>query len=338
MSFHLSKLGDYLCRNKGYISSLFIDLCRLLWWKTRGVKIAVVTTGSGGVGDYLWIRNYFPLIRQRGYKVILVAMAHWRCIVEPLDGNNVDCVRYFESCQSPKKVELIYFRFFLADVFINFRKHSIADFVKSKVEYNDYGIPYKLYYEERNNLVYCKFSVLPRNFMHKLPIIEAGLRISNYVVLVEGGNTQGKLSEKQLVPIIRYLAEQNLKTLYNGQLSRIQGCLSKKDLEMVIDGADYSFAEYTGLVANAVFVVTVNTAIYHFAVQLNKPCVVVSNNEYHTLKLYAQNQEYVFNRKLQTYYDSKTLTSFLPDASSTLQDIEPQRITDAINRLIVKIQ
>lgn len=334
MSFAFPELHNYLRRHKGFVSSIIRDILRVMGWKLCRKKIVVVTTGSGGVGDYLWIRNYFPIIRQNGYKVILVAMSHWKEIVEAFDKEETDVIRYLESCLSPRIIESLLFKLFKADVFLNFRKACMADIVRCKVEYNDADISSMLFYEEKNNATFSKFLPLPEGFKHLLPIIEPPVKIDNYILLVEGGNTQGRLSDEQLKEIINHLAKKKIFILYNGDYDHISSLLPPEIKDRLIDGRSYSFPQYTWLVANARFVVTVNTALYHFALQLNRPCVVISCNEYNTLKLHQPNQEYVFNNSLQEKYIINDLISYSSNTNDTLNSIDNKKIIAAIDRIM----
>ncbi len=311
----------------------------MFWYRITKRKLVVITTGSGGVGDYLWIRNYFPLLKAKGYKVILIAMAHWEEIVVAFDKNNIDVVRYFESCLSPKKIESIYFKLFKADVYLCFRRKCIADFVKSKQIYSDEKSIYdNSFYEEKNNNTFKLFLPLPDDFKHKLPIIEPTQEKNSiikhpFVVLVEGGNTQGKLSDNQLISIAKHLTEKGYYILFNGNYDRICSLFDNVICSKIIDGSLFTFPQYTYIVNEASFVVTVNTSIYHFAVQLKKTCVAISCNEYHTLQCYKENQQLVFNNSLQSAYDSHTLSSYSIDKTATLADIDIESILKAIDNV-----
>lgn len=341
MSFQIKEILNYLKRHRHYLFHLIIDLKKLLFWKICRGQIAVITTGSGGIGDYLWIRNYLPLIRKRGYKVILIAMAHWKEIVEAFDSDNVDTVRYFESCLSPKKIETLFFKLFKADFFLNFRHECVSEFVRYMCTYNDKETHDRnAFYEEKNNATFEQFMSLPKGFKHTLPIIEPSednKRIIKrpYVILVERGNTQGCLSKEQVTSIISNLIEDGYSVVFNGSYNQLASYISKNILSHIIDGRRFSFPEYTWLVNECEFVVTVNTSIYHFAVQLTKPCIVISANEYNTLKLYQDDQEYVFDEKLQKAYDNRHLPSIISDITD-IKTINPQRIANAINTLKTK--
>lgn len=333
MSFQLKEIRGYLKRHNRYIPTLLRDICKLICWKNSRKKIAVITTGSGGVGDYLWIRNYMPLIRQQGYKVILIAMAHWKEIVETFDKDNIDIIRYFESCLTPKKIETIFFKLFKADIFFNFRIESMGNYVKYHKVFNNTGISKDEFYEEKNNLVFSKFTNLPKGFRHKMPIItpvndKLPLPLA---VFTERGNTQGSLSTQQSVAIVKTLKSKGYHILFNGDMQRLGAVIDTTTMEMIIDGSKYSFPQYTYLINKCAIVVTVNTSIYHFALQFNKPCVVISANEYETIKLDASKQIIIFNDELQRAYVNGGMKDYVKNDSIKLSDIECNRITVAIN-------
>lgn len=339
MSFSFSNLRQYQKRHKKYLYVMVKDIFLLMIWKLTKKKIAVITTGSGGVGDYLWIRNYFPIIHQNGYKVILIAMAHWSEIVESFDKDNIDIIRYFESCLSPKKIECLFFTLFKADVFLNFRKECMADVVKYKKTFNDKGLENDdRFYEKKNNDTFRLFHPLPNDFKHQLPIIEPpqekkSILKKPYVVLVEGGNTQGILSDEQLISIAKHLTDNGYNILFNGNYSRICNLVDSSICTKIIDGSLFTFPQYTYIVNEASFIVTVNTSIYHFALQLNRPCVVISATEYHTIKLYQSDQRYVFDNTLQKYYDNKQLQKYKSGVINHIKDISGYAIIAAIDSL-----
>lgn len=338
MTVSLSDLRLYLYRHRGYIPSFIGDIFKVFWWRITRQKIVVITTGSGGVGDYLWIRNYYPIIRQKRYKIILIAMSHWQEIVESFDKDHVDIIRYFESCISPKRIESFFFSLFNVDVFLNFRKTCIADVVRCSIEYNDIDIPEKQFYEEKNNATFSRFLPLPANFKHTLPIIEPKNKINNYVLLVESGNTQGRLSDTQLTSIICHLVSKQYHILLNGNYKQTATLFSPETREYLIDGKAFTFPEYTWLIANAVFVVTVNTALYHFALQLDRPCVVISCNEYHSLKLNQPKEIYVFNEELEKHYYNNTLVDYQSIEDVRITDISADRIIAAIDKISTKLK
>lgn len=335
MPFQFKEIRGYLKRHKYYLPNLIRDILKLFWWRICGKRIAVITIGSGGVGDYLWIRNYMPLVKEQGYNVILIAMAHWKEIVETFDKENVDIIRYFESCLSPKRIETLFFKLFKADVFLNFRQISMGPYVRTNKEYNDSDIPKDTFYEEKNNIVFSQFTPLPDGIKHTLPIIPPSKDNLKrpFAILVERGNTQGSLSINQSLSIIKCLTSKGYHILINGDKERLAPVLDSNTLEMIADGSQFTFPQYTYLVNECSLVVTVNTSIYHFALQLQKACIVISANEYETIKLNAPKQIIVFNKDLQIAYEKGNLQSYRKKSANKIETIESKRIVDALNEI-----
>jgi ADP-heptose:LPS heptosyltransferase len=230
----------------------------------------------------------------------------------------------------------------------------MGTFVRSRKEYNNKGIPRDTFYEEKNNKVYSHFSPLPDGFKHTLPIIpptrrrpqECGRNLQDqqdlahaseqehiiprpFAVVVERGNTQGSLSIEQTTAIVKCLTDKGYHILLNGDKQRLASVLDNSTFNNIIDGKEFSFPEYTWLVNECSLVVTVNTSIYHFALQLQKPCVVISANEYETIKLDAPNQKIVFNEELQEAFEKGNLMSYKKNNAKKLDDIECNRIVAA---------
>lgn len=333
----IRNLIAYLKRHPGYIVHLICDLFKLFWYKCTGRKILVITTGSGGIGDYLWIRSYYPLIHQKGYKIILIAMSHWSDIVESFDTKNVDIIRYFESCLSPKKIEKCFFQLFRCDIFINFCKECVSPFVRYQTQYtNTEDVGYNWFYEERNNYIYSKFSNLPKKFKHNIPVLEPTTDLKKkltdpYVVLTEGGNTHGKLNDVQLKAIIQHLIKLNHNILYNGDIKRLKSIISREEIDRVIDGYQFPFHQYGYLVQQSVFVITVNTSIYHFALLLNKPCVIITPYEPRTVKINQENQVCVFNDTADGNITGHPKERTNEEKQILLNNTNTNRIINAIN-------
>lgn len=172
---------------------------------------------------------------------------------------------------------------------------------------------------------------IPDEFKHKpplLPITDIKRKdplLNPYIVVVEGGNTQGKLSDKQLSAILKLIISKGYKVFYNGDYKRLLSILDPQLSTLnsqIIDGYQYPLKEYPTIVAQSQFVVTVNTFIYHLAIQLEKPVVVISANEYESIKLDAFNQVIVFNKELQKAFVNHKLQHYQPITSVSLQNIE----------------
>lgn len=336
----LSNLISYFSRNKHFFTRLIVDLTKILWFKLTRKKIVVITTGSGGIGDYLWIRSFYSIIKENNYKIVLIAMSNLKETVESFDKNDLDIIRYFESCIQPKKIEILFFKFFYADVYLNFCKECIAQFVKYKVVYtNTSDINYNWFYEERNNAVFSQFLNLPIGFHHNLPNITPTketqkLSAHPYVVLTEGGNTHGKLNDIQLIKIIQHLYNLNYNIFFNGNIHRLSTIISKKQLTRIIDGYSFPFPQYVIIIKKADLVITVNTSIYHFALLLNRPCVIITPYEPRTVKLNNPNQVCVFNDKHITDMEQRLKPKTNDEKQRLLENTKTEMIIDAIDKIL----
>ena len=349
--FNTASLRQYLKHHPQYVGKFLKDICRVWWWRMLRQPIIVLTTESGGLGDYLWFRSYYNAIREhyapKQCRIIVVGMRQWEPLALELDSdgqhNHFDIYRSFESPDHPLKIESLFFKLFHADVYVNFRAKHSKHLVKAKEHYFGLGFrEAKLYYETANNSVINQWFPLPATFKHKPPLLPIANKVRDgalnkpYVVVVEGGNTQGKLSEQQTQTIIEHLLSKGYNIFFNGDYKKLLANLTsdiRHQTSDIINGYTYPLSEYPTVVSRCSFVVTVNTFVYHLAIQLEKPCVVLSANEYESIKLDAAKQIILFNKELQQAYESHTLNSYKPLSSVGLQDIECERITNAIDEI-----
>ena len=347
----ITALHNYLKKHPHYISTFLKDICRVWWWRMLRQPVVVLTTESGGLGDYLWFRSYYSVIRKhyatRKSRLIVIGMRQWVPLVYDWDcepkTDHFDIYRSFESPDNPLKVESVFFRLFKADVYVDFRARHLKQLVKTNEHY--YGLGFrelKQYYESANNAVISQWFQLPDGFRHKPPLLSIsdlkrqGELQKPYVVVVEGGNTQGKLSDKQISDIVELIISKGYNVFYNGDYKRLLSILNSKFSTLnsqIIDGYKYPLKEYPTIVAQSKFVVTVNTFIYHLAIQLEKPVVVISANEYESIKLDAKNQAIVFNKELQEAFENHSLNNYKPINNIGLKDIDIESIVNSIKKI-----
>lgn len=347
----IAALHNYLKKHPHYISTFLKDICRVWWWRLLGQPVVVLTTESGGLGDYLWFRSYYSVIREhyspKICRIIVIGMRQWLPLVYEWDDNpktnHFDIYRAFESPDNPLKIESLFFKLFKADIYLNFRARHIKQIVKSKELYFGLGFrETKQYYETANNAVMCQWLSIPDGFKHKpplLPIADTKRKEAlqkPYIVVVEGGNAQGKLSDKQLSAIVKHIISKGYNVFYNGDYKRLLSILNFQLTtfnSQIIDGYQYPLKEYPTIVAQSQFVVTVNTFIYHLAIQLEKPVVVISANEYESIKIEASFQAIVFNKELQQAYEKQMLNSYQPIKDIGLKDIDSESIIKAVHQI-----
>ena len=334
----LSDFISYCRRHPGYWCRFLRDIIAVYVAKLKREPIVVVTTESEGLGGYLWIRNYYRVIKEhfskRGCCIILLGMANWEEFVRTVDDEQLDIFRPFESCDSHKLVERLFFRLFRADYYIDFRTIYLADIVRAKHKILGNGFQKaQCFYGEANNATFQQWMALPSDFHHTIPLheVDATWMHKPYVVLVEGGFTQGKLSDAQLQAITQHLLDKDYVVFFNGNISRLRSLLPEASHPSLIDGYQYPLHQYGTIVKGCCFVVTPNTLLYHYAIQLDKPCVVMSANEYLTVKLDKQNQLVLFDEALQEAYNNNTYKQYVPAQHYKIAQIDIARITRAID-------
>lgn len=333
MSFSLSELRSYLKRHPRYLRRFAKDLLRLFRAKLQRKALVVLTTESEGLGGYLWARGYYDLIRdhyQGRCCIILLGMAGWEEFVRTVDSDQVDVFRPFESCDSHKLIERLFFKFFTADLYIDFRAICIPHLVRARRRI--LGPGYKAencFYREANNHTISQLLTLPEGFRHHLPLhpVEADWMKESYVVLVEGGFTQGKLTDDQLLAVARDLLRRGYRIFFNGDIRRLP-------IEGVIDGYQYPLHQYATIISGCAFMLTPNTLLYHYAVQLDRPCIVLSANEYLTVDLAKRDQIIIFNSELETLYRQGLHPTYRPDPTIKISKFPPDRLVQAIDELI----
>lgn len=320
------------------------DIICIWWWMLLRQPIIVVTTESGGLGDYIWIRSYYAEIRKHYHpqkcRIVVAGMKHWTQMAVDLDGNLLDIYREFDSCDNPRKSERLFFRLFVADVFFDFRAINQMQLVRARKTVFGVGCNRsKVFYREVNDSVFSQWSSLSEGFRHTFPIhtikdaSRKRLLEKPYIVFVEKGNTQGGFSDSQIVAICRFLISLGYHIFYNGNFIKVSSLFKQDEQCYFIDGYQFSLSEYGAVVNDARMIVTINTFIYHIAVQLDKPCVVISVNEYSSIDLLKDKQEIVFNKSLYDAYQENRLSEYQADDGATIANLEISRIKEAIDNL-----
>lgn len=137
----------------------------------------ILINEAAGLGDYLWVRNYFKLIKNddkyKNYKIALCATERWLDFAMDMDSDYVDIFLPFKNPYKPKILELIPLIIFKFEVFINFRASSknwetITNTVSSKTTYTD-----RIF--RNNNLIYPNlYDRIMAQFLPNIVNIEAG--------------------------------------------------------------------------------------------------------------------------------------------------------------------
>lgn len=325
-----------------FILNFVADICKVWWWRMLRYPIVVVTTESGGLGDYLWIRSYYAVIKShyKRCRIIVAGMKHWTRFALELDADIIDIYREFESCDNPRRSEKLFFSLFKADLFFNFRAINQKQLVRSKKKIFGEGCTRtQTFYREANNRTFEQWRQLPSGFEHRMPLLPNKKSTyysleKPYVVLVEKGNTQGGFCDEQLKAMADTILSKDLGIFYNGNYQHFLSLIDEQYHSSVLDGYTFPLGEYGSIVNQSILVVTVNTFIYHIAVQLNKPCVVVSVNEYASIDLTKENQTILFNKTLSEAYQKNKLEQYSLVEDEYISSFSPATLVEAITQYL----
>ena len=202
---------------------MICSLIKLCWYKISGKKLIVINEASG-LGDYLWVRSYFRIIKERSTdnRIIFLGTRRWADFAQTLDKNKVDIFFFFQNPYHPRYWELCLLKLFTYDVFINFRKdkplweklnNSIRanKIYPSKPPINENTVGRGFYYPAHNDSIINQFLTLPPDFKHTLPVIHPAstkdIPHQPYILLALGGLTDGQFSLQQLIVLCRALHE-----------------------------------------------------------------------------------------------------------------------------------
>ena len=304
------------------------NLVSLFSYKLRGSKILIIQAAAG-LGDYLWIRNYLPLIKAdpqyKDYKLILCCTERWLDFAKEMDEKYIDIFLPFKSPYNPKyreKFPLLYIKF---DILINFHTYyvwkNLNESIKSKRTFLIDIVPpdiMKMFYDTRNNVFMSNIVQLPQNFQHTLPVKKICDR-PKVVTLALRGYSQGKLSMEQVEFIIKKLSsefshdilllgEKSDFPTYEEMLSRSPS-LSKR---LICGCGNFSQTELIDVIENSFFVITPDTSIFHMALQLKKDILCLSN----------------FNGV--SHYDDTKVCHL---RANTMQDISKEMLSDGIMQI-----
>ncbi|MDD3237536.1 MAG: hypothetical protein PHV37_05505 [Candidatus Gastranaerophilales bacterium] len=298
-------------------------------------KELILINAAAGLGDYLWIRNYFKLIKEspqhKNSAIILLATERWLRLSKKIDNGYVDIFMNFHNPNMALFTETFLLRCFKFDTYINFfpegnlhkeiNKYATSnnkitcDIVDQKGYTNEF-------YQKRNDLIMSQFVDIPQNFKHELPIIDNASETSkDYIVLVPAGFAMGELSDEQLKTITDFVDEKfryavlllglknhkpvakRLKKIVNNPKNLINGC-----------GKFYEY-ELPSILEGAKLVITPNTATYHMALMLDKNIICFSKENPMSLDFEKNNVEHIISDK-------------------EISDIPSQKIVDLINKML----
>ena len=298
-----------------------VNNLKILFYYIKKKKLILINE-AGGLGDYLWVRSYFEVIKQsekyKDYKLVFCGTKRWRDFALKYDSKNVDAWLFFNNPYNPKSLEYFCCFFVIFNIFVNFRlsQYQWAKFsnsVKAKKIFGDNNAK-QGFYIDRNNSIITQLLELPNNFKHSLPLLKnTKIKLpEKYIVLVPSGYSMGELTKEQLNSIsnslynkyklpILFLGEKRnlhiykeLKSKLNCNIPLINCCNKIKESEL------------PSIINNATLIVTPNTSIYHIALLRNKPCIcflIKDNNFIKTrtdLVLYICDDKSIQNIAIET--------------------------------------
>lgn len=275
-------------------------LFQILIYKLTKSKILVINEASG-LGDYIWVRSYFELIKNdttyKDYKIIFIGIKRWENFARTFDSKNVDL---FLFLRSPAKIPLgfkLIFKLFEFDIFLNFRAgydiwNKLTSRVRAKIVLNEkINTDLTLFYSEKNNKTFSQLIPVPVDFEHTLPIKKINRKILSdpYSVIVLGGYTMGYFSPEQIASIAQRLSKYGnillLGTRQDAHLYTNVEFSYKENSSKLLNGTNFTESELPAVVNGAMYIITPNTSIYHMALLLKKTCLCVSLRETSSLDL-----------------------------------------------------
>lgn len=306
---------------------------KLLFYKLQGKKLILINSAAG-LGDYLWIRNYFELIKNskeyRNSAIILLATERWMSFAKELDKQNIDLFINFHNPHRPLFTESFLLRAFKFDIFLTFfpKMHcyqGINSFVTADKHIDaetflEESFANK-FYESRHNLIVSQLVDVPNDFKHTLPIVTEGRKPNgSYAVLVPEGFAMGELSVEQLSLIVDKLdSDYEMSVILLG-LKRHEKMFSKlkkivKNNQRLLNGCGkYKEIDLLEIIDGASLVITPNTSIYHMALQLNKKTICLTKNAPMALDFEAKDIKYIVTE-------------------GELKEISPEEILDTMEKI-----
>ena len=303
-----------------------INLFKILLYKIKKEKIIVINEAAG-LGDYIWVRSYFKLIKNnekyKDHKIFMLTTKRWTDFAKDFDSEYVDMFLPFKDPYAPKFAELLPLRLINADIFINFRANQnywdkINNTVNAQIIIDNQNITNKEgFYSERYNAIISQLLPIPSDWHHSLNYkTKVKKDYGDYILLVLSGYTEGKLTLHQLKIIINELLKKyNYPIMLLGQKkdSKTYNTLATAGLKAhLINGCNkFKTYELPYIVDKAKLVITPNTSTLHMAILLNKKTLC-------------------FNSSMKHLYQSENITYIT--SSERISTINDDTIIEAIQK------
>lgn len=272
---------------KEFGNALFICL-KIIFFKCTNKKIIIINEAAG-LGDYIWTRNYFRLLKidpkYSMYKIVFLGTKRWAEFAKAYDSKYVDLFYFFKKPYSPTFLELIALRIFHFDIFINFRFNDDLwnKMIKTIRAQNIFNYEANgNFVEESKNNFFKTITNISDDFQHELPIlyIPKHLPEKPFIVYTPSGYSVGELNNNIGLSIIKYYCEKSINVCILGTKSDINffEYISKNidaNLQKYLYNAcgKYKIYELPYIINESNFIVTPDTSILHFAIQLKKKVI-----------------------------------------------------------------
>ena len=317
---------------------------KLILFKLLRKKLILVNEAAG-LGDYLWVRNYLEKLKTdpyyKKYKLVLCATRRWLDFAKDMDSKYVDVFLPFNSPHNPKFKNFLPFYLFIFDIFIKFRASSklytkITNAARAKIIYtNDIALNKNLFYSNYDKLIVKQLAPPPEyDIQHKIPVvktIDECYKKDDYCVLNLGGYYEGLLSIEQLVTIVKSINKYfNIKIIINGtdkQKYLSDGVINSfPDSDNIISlCGELCTSQLPDLIKNAKFIITTNTSIWHFSIQLNKPHIVM-----------FKDSPWVYDSMSYPYVDKENI-NFIP-VKECYENLELPELESKMNLYLKKFK
>lgn len=313
---------------------------KLIFYKLFNKKLIIINEAAG-LGDYLWIRNYFKLIKKsakyKKYKIILCATARWAHFAHKLDCNYVDVILPFNDPYNPKFREIWILKIIQFDLFLNLREYdkhwaTLTNIIKSKEKYdNKTSQNLNYFYHNKHNLNFGQILSIPNNFKHEIVVNSDRVINERYCILTVGGFSLGKFSETQLKVIINTVCKYDrIKILLLGLgadkkiFENLKNTSSDIKNTLLCGCGNYDTVDLCNLVLNCEYAITVNTSIWHLLIQQNKPHLC-----------FCENQEWVLDSLTYSHIDKNFINLYLSDLE--LCKINEKDVESSVESFLLKL-
>ena len=329
------------------------------------------------MGDWLWIRPYFQITKETYpyCKLLVIGYDRNYDFAKRIDGAFIDLYYVIPDINAQKQAIMHYIdiwplkllqvdQFFIAD---RYNEKTLKEVIHAKKIYGvddicPTSLPIQVFRQSRETstssveIRSTKISLyhiadlmrmglpIPLDFRPTLPIlpIENVERLTDleqpYAILVAGGLTQGKFSNEQLISIATHILDNGFRIFYNGELTEIHNILPPQYITNIIDGYQYPLHEYMYVVKHAQMMVTPDTGLYHFAVQLGCPRVVCGTGCYISIEQPSFLQREVFDPELQVAWDECNTKKYCNTSHLRIADLSIHRIMEAIKSLEAQLE